>query len=136
MIYRDEYPYLTSLPVRPPLLKRERHKRDSLNGEAYIIVEQSAYYPGGMSAFYKSIQHSMRYPARARKSGIEGRVFVEFVIDKQGVPTNVKAIKGIGGGCDEEAVKAIINAGNWYPGEQRGKAVKQKIVLPITFKLG
>ena len=78
----------------------------------------------------------MKYPSQARRMGIEGRVFVEFIVDKDGTLTNVKAIKGIGAGCDEEAERVIKNHPKWNPGKQRGKAVKQKIVLPITFKLG
>jgi len=67
--------------------------------------------------------------------GIEGKVFVEFVIEKDGSITDVKAIKGIGAGCDEEAVRILQSAPNWKPGKQRGKPVRQKMVLPISFKL-
>ena len=84
----------------------------------------------------KFIQKNMKYPAQARRMGIEGRVFVEFVIGKDGSISEVKAVKGIGAGCDEEAVRIIQSAPNWTPGKQRGKSVKQRMVLPITFKLG
>ncbi len=104
--------------------------------EIFLIVEQSAVPDGGMSAFYKYVQKKMKYPSQARRMGIEGRVFVEFVVDKDGTLISVKAIKGIGAGCDEEAVRVIKSHPKWSPGKQRGKAVKQKIVLPITFQLG
>ena len=68
--------------------------------------------------------------------GIEGRVFVEFVIGKDGSLSDVRAVKGIGGGCDEEAVRIIQSAPAWNPGKQRGKPVKQRYTLPIVFKLG
>ncbi len=104
--------------------------------EIFTIVEQSAVPDGGMGAFYKYVQKKMKYPSQARRMGIEGRVFVEFVVAKDGTLTSVKAIKGIGAGCDEEAVRVIKSHPRWNPGKQRGKAVRQKIVLPITFQLG
>lgn len=104
--------------------------------EIFLIVEESATPDGGMGAFYKYVQKKMKYPSQARRMGIEGRVFVEFVVDKDGTLISVKAIKGIGAGCDEEAVRVIKSHPKWNPGKQRGKAVKQKIVLPITFQLG
>ena len=67
---------------------------------------------------------------------IEGKVFVQFVVDKDGNLTNVQAIKGIGAGCDEEAVRVIAKAKRWSPGKQRGRPVKVRMILPITFKLG
>jgi protein TonB len=104
--------------------------------EIFTIVEESAAPKGGMAAFYKYVGDKMKYPAQARRMGIEGRVFVEFVINKDGSITDVKAVKGIGAGCDEEAVRVVQSAPAWTPGKQRGKAVKQRMVLPITFKLG
>lgn len=104
--------------------------------EIFTIVEESAAPKGGMSAFYKYVGDKMKYPAQARRMGIEGRVFVEFVINKDGSITDVKAVKGIGAGCDEEAVRVVQSAPSWTPGKQRGKPVKQRMVLPITFKLG
>jgi len=68
--------------------------------------------------------------------GIEGKVFVQFIVDKAGNITNVTAVKGIGAGCDEEAVRVIKGSPKWKPGKQRGKAVKVRMILPITFKLG
>ena len=89
-----------------------------------------------MSAFYKYVATTLRYPAQARRMGIEGKVFVQFVVDKDGSLTDVQAIKGIGAGCDEEAVRVISKAKKWKPGKQRGRAVKVRMILPITFKLG
>ncbi|MCZ6694499.1 MAG: energy transducer TonB, partial [Bacteroidetes bacterium] len=65
----------------------------------------------------------------------EGNVFIEFVVEKDGAITAVKSLKGIGAGCDEEAVKVINKAPKWKPGKQRGKAVRVRIVLPIHFRL-
>ncbi len=104
--------------------------------EIFTIVEEPASPKGGMPAFYKYIGDKMKYPAQARRMGIEGKVFVEFVIGKDGSISEVRAVKGIGAGCDEEAVRVVQAAPSWTPGKQRGKAVKQRMVLPITFKLG
>jgi len=104
--------------------------------EIFSIVEDPAGPDGGMKAFYEFVQKKMKYPSQARRMGIEGRVFVEFVVDKDGTLIDVKAIKGIGAGCDEEAVRVIKMHPKWSPGKQRGKPVKQKIVLPINFQLG
>jgi protein TonB len=68
--------------------------------------------------------------------GVEGRVFVEFVVNRDGSIVDVRSIKGIGAGCDEEAVRIVQSAPAWKPGKQRGKPVRQKMVIPIIFKLG
>ncbi|MDX1627945.1 MAG: TonB family protein [Fulvivirga sp.] len=104
--------------------------------EIFTIVEDPATFPGGRQAFYKYVADKLKYPAQARRMGIEGKVFVQFVVNENGELTEVKAIKGIGAGCDEEAVRVIQNSPKWNPPKQRGKPVKQRIILPIVFKLG
>jgi len=102
----------------------------------FTIVEESASPKGGMAGFYKYVKDNIKYPPQARRMGIEGRVFVEFVIGKDGALTDVRSIKGIGAGCDEEAVRIVQSAPAWNPGKQRGKPVRQRYTLPIIFKLG
>ncbi|WP_456460428.1 energy transducer TonB [Reichenbachiella sp.] len=104
--------------------------------ETLIFVESMPKPIGGMSAFYKHVGKQMKYPNQARRMGVEGKVYVQFVIDKSGKLTEVHAIKGIGAGCDEEAVRVIKNSPDWSPGKQRGRPVKVRMILPITFKLG
>lgn len=104
--------------------------------EIFTIVEDQPQPPGGMGAFYKYVGTTLRYPAQARRMGIEGKVFVQFVVGKDGSLTDVQAIKGIGAGCDEEAVRVISRAKKWSPGKQRGRPVRVRMILPITFKLG
>jgi protein TonB len=104
--------------------------------EIFLVVEEAATPRGGMEAFYKFVREKMKYPAQARRMGIEGKVFVEFVVNRDGSIVDVKAIKGIGAGCDEEAVRVVQSMPAWSPGKQRGKPVRQRMVLPITFKLG
>jgi len=103
---------------------------------AVDYAEEAAAPADGMSAFYKYVGEKIKYPAQARRMGIEGRVFVSFVIGKDGSISEVKAVKGIGAGCDEEAVRIIQSAPSWKPGRHGGRSVKQRMVLPIIFKLG
>jgi protein TonB len=78
----------------------------------------------------------MRYPAEARRKGVEGRVFIEFVINEDGSISNTKPLKGIGAGCDEEALRVVANSPAWIPAKQDGKTVRQRMVVPIVFSLG
>ncbi len=114
-----------------PVVEEEKEDPNTI----FTVVEETAAPVGGMGAFYAYVGKKIKYPAQAKRMGIEGKVFVEFVIEKDGSITDVKAIKGIGAGCDEEAVRILQSAPNWKPGKQRGKPVRQKMVLPISFKL-
>ena len=114
----------------------EEPVEEEVADEVFTIVEQQPVYPGGMRAFYQFVQKKLKYPSQARRMGIEGRVFVQFVVDKKGNITEVVAVKGIGAGCDVEAVRVIKSSPKWKAGKQRGKAVKVRMILPITFKLG
>ncbi|MFT4833531.1 MAG: protein TonB [Marinoscillum sp.] len=103
--------------------------------EVFTIVEDQPEFPGGIYAFYKYVGDNMDYPSQARRMGIEGRVYVQFVVDKDGTVIEVKAVKGIGAGCDEEAERVLRQSPKFKPGKQRGRAVKVRMVLPIIFKL-
>lgn len=101
----------------------------------FLVVEQPASPKGGMSAFYAFVSQNIRYPAQARRLGVEGKVFVEFVVEKDGSLSSFTVIKGIGAGCDEEAIRILQLSPQWTPGKQRGQPVKQRMVLPIHFKM-
>ena len=88
-----------------------------------------------MKAFYDFVSSKFSYPRQARELRIEGKVFVQFVIEKDGTITDIVVVKGIGGGCNEEAIRVVEMAPAWIPGKQRGKPVRVRMVLPITFKL-
>ena len=103
--------------------------------EIFTIVEEQPSPVGGMKAFYDYVFDNLNYPPRAARMGIEGRVFVEFIVERDGSLTDVKVAKGIGGGCDEEAVRVISEAPKWNPGKQRGRAVRVRMIMPIVFKL-
>ncbi|GAB4400109.1 MAG: energy transducer TonB [Microscillaceae bacterium] len=103
--------------------------------EVFLIVEEQPQPDGGMEDFYKYIAKKIEYPKQARRMGVEGRVFVQFVVDKDGSLTEIKVLKGIGSGCDEEAVRVLQSAPKWKPGKQRGRNVKVRMSIPIYFKL-
>ncbi len=103
--------------------------------KVFNIVEQQAEFKGGMQKFYEYVGKKMKYPSQARRMGIEGKVFVQFVVERDGSITDVQAIRGIGAGCDEEAMKVIRESPKWNPGKQRGRAVRVRRVIPITFRL-
>jgi protein TonB len=103
--------------------------------QVFLIVEDQPEPTGGMGGFYEYLGKNIRYPEQARRMGVEGRVFVEFVVDKTGNLTEVRVVKGIGAGCDEEAVRVVKNSPNWKPGKQRGRPVKVKMTVPVFFKL-
>jgi len=102
----------------------------------YTELETQAMPPNGLQAIYKLIGNKMKYPRAARRHGIQGKVFVQFVVDKEGNIIDTKVIKGIDPECDNEALNAIKSLPKWNPGYQRGRPVKQRYTLPIQFKLG
>ena len=102
--------------------------------EIFTIVEESASFPGGIQAFYEYLGKELKYPRQAQRMGIEGRVFVQFVVERDGSLTDIQVVKGIGAGCDEEAVRVLKNSPKWKPGKQRGKPVRQKMIQNILFK--
>lgn len=99
------------------------------------IVETMPSFQGGIGEFYKFVGKNLKYPAQARRMGIEGRVFVHFVIDEDGSLSDIKVVRGIGAGCDEEVIRIVNKSPKWNPGKQRGRPVKVRMMLPITFKL-
>ena len=105
------------------------------NDSIYNTVEEMPEFPGGMEAMMKYISENVKYPEEAKDKNISGRVFVSFVIEKDGSVNEVKIMRGIGGGCDEEAVRVISAMPKWKPGKQKGKPVRVSYMLPLNFKL-
>jgi protein TonB len=113
----------------PPPVEEERD-------EVFMVVEESPAPKGGMQEFYKYVSENLVYPKQARKLGVEGKVILQVVIDKDGTLTDVQVLKGIGSGCDEEAIRVMKSAPKWNPGKQRGRPVRVKMTVPLLFKLG
>ncbi len=103
--------------------------------QIFVVVESMPQFPGGDGALFKYLSENIRYPKAARENGIQGKVFVSFVVEKDGKVTNIIILRGIGGGCDEEAIKVVQNMPVWIPGKQRGIPVRVQFNLPINFTL-
>ncbi len=109
---------------------------DSYNSEPiYDVVQQGPVPSGGMTAFYKWVNQTMIYPENARKEGHEGRVFIQFIIDKEGNLQEATVLKGNYQELNEEALRVIRMSKHWSVGLHEGKPVNVKLILPITFKL-
>ena len=108
-----------------------KHDNDSV----YNIVEEMPQFPGGEKALMDFVANNVKYPEEAKDNNISGRVFVGFVIEKDGSVNEVKILRGIGGGCDEEAVRVIKAMPKWKPGKQKGKPVRVHYTMPFMFKL-
>jgi TonB family protein len=104
--------------------------------DVYTIVEEIASPANEFKVFYEELSMQIKYPEQARKMGVEGKVFIEFVVNADGSLSDFVVLKGIGAGCDAEAIRVISQSKNWNPGKQRGQAVKQRMVLPVIFALG
>ncbi|RFZ81764.1 TonB family protein [Mucilaginibacter terrenus] len=105
------------------------------NGQIYLQVEQQPGFPGGDAAFGAYLARVVKYPKKARELNIQGRVILSFIVEKDGSLTDVKVVRGVGYGTDEEAVKALKNSPKWTPGTQNGKKVRVQYAVPISFSL-
>ena len=113
----------------------EIEEEEVVEQEIFQIVEEMPAFPGGEAKLMEYVGKNVKYPQIARESGIKGRVFVSFVVEPDGSVSNVKVLRGIGGGCDEEAMRVVKAMPKWKPGKQRGKAVRVSYMLPVNFQL-
>jgi TonB family protein len=99
-------------------------------------VDEMAKPIGGLNSLYKNISHTLLYPKEAREKGIEGKVFIEFVVQTSGEMSDFKVAKGIDDSVDTEALRAFIQINTkWFPAIHKGEIVKMKMTIPIVFKL-
>ncbi|HZW39593.1 MAG: energy transducer TonB [Syntrophothermus sp.] len=103
--------------------------------QVFEYVEEMPTYPGGQEALMQYFAANIVYPEIAKKAGVEGKVFVQFVVSKDGSISNATVLKGIGGGCDEEAIRVVRKMPKWIPGKQNGAPVNVNVKIPIFFKL-
>jgi periplasmic protein TonB len=104
------------------------------DSEIFVFVQNNPEPINGFKSFYEQLGKNLKYPTQAKRIGTEGKVFVEFIVNKNGEPSDLKVIRGIGSGCDEEAMR-VLALTKWEPGKQRGKPVRVKMVMPISFIL-
>ncbi len=116
-------------------LPPEEPAADPDAGKVFLVVEEMPQFPGGETGMYKYLQENMKYPPVARENGIQGRVYVTFVVNETGKITDAKVVRGIGGGCDEEALRVVRNMPDWKVGKQNGRPVKVQYTLPVVFNL-
>jgi len=108
---------------------------DSMTNKIFTSVEIVPEFAGGIEGFMNFIAQHVRYPVSAREGNIQGRVIISFVVEKNGSLSNVEVQRGIGGGCDEEAVRVIKLSPAWRPGLQNGRPVRVEYSVPISFTL-
>jgi protein TonB len=101
----------------------------------YRVVEDMPLFPGGDDAMFSYLAHNIQYPMAAKETGIQGTVHLTFVIETDGSISNVGLLRGIGGGCDEEAMRVVRNMPRWTPGNQQGRPVRVQFTLPVKFVL-
>jgi protein TonB len=104
-------------------------------GKIFTVVEEMPGFPGGEGKLFEYLQKNIKYPPVARENGITGRVYVTFVVDKDGKIKDAKVLRGIGGGCDEEALRVIRSMPDWKAGRQNGRPVQVQYNLPVNFTL-
>ncbi|MDP2414000.1 energy transducer TonB [Daejeonella sp.] len=123
-------------PLPEPLENPNSEAR--YEGKLYDLasVELAPEFQGGQAALGKYLGSRLRYPAGARQNKIQGKVYIGFIVEKNGSLADFKVVRGIGGGCDEEAIRVLRSSPAWRPGMANGKPVRTSYVLPITFMLG
>ena len=109
--------------------------KPKVDEKIYKVVETMPAYRGGEEALIKFIMENVKYPEQAKKNNIQGPVYISFIVEMDGSVSNVKVLRGIGGGCDEEGVRVVTLMPKWIPGKDKGQAVRVSYVLPIQFKL-
>ena len=124
----------TEIPEYIPV-ERPADEENIQEKEIFYIVEEQPEFPGGDVARITYFANNIRYPAAARERGIQGIVYVGFVVEPDGSVSQVEVLRGIGGGCDEEALRVVKNMPLWKPGKQRNIPVRVRFTLPVRFTL-
>ena len=101
----------------------------------FDVVEQMPVYPGGMQDLMRYLATNIKYPKEAQEDGKQGRVIVQFIVDKNGAVTNVNVVRGVDPALDAEAIRIVSAMPKWEPGMQKGQPVNVKFTLPVNFKL-
>lgn len=119
--------------VYTPPVQVEEEEEDT--NEIFVTVEDMPEFPGGQGELMKYIGKSIKYPVVAQENGIQGRVVVQFVVNKEGKVTDAAVVKGVDPSLDKEALRVVNAMPKWKPGSQRGKPVNVKYTVPVQFRL-
>ena len=103
--------------------------------ETFLFVEQMPEFNNGYPGLLQYLQKNLKYPVVARQNGISGKVIIQFIVTAEGKIKDAKVIRGIGGGCDQEAMRVVMSMPDWKPGRHNGHAVPVRFTLPISFEL-
>ena len=103
--------------------------------EIFMVVEDAPEFPGGTQALLDYLRKNIKYPPICRENGIQGRVLVSFVVNKDGAIVEPQVVKSVNKQLDQEALRVISTMPNWKPGKQRGKPVRVKYTVPVNFRL-
>ena len=121
-----------NIEITPVKIEEEEEEEDV---QIFTVVENDPEFPGGMEALYKYLAQNIKYPQLARDNNITGKVYVTFVVERDGSIANPRVLRDIGGGCGAEAIRVVKSMPKWTPGKQRGKAVRVQFNLPVNFQL-
>ena len=113
----------------------ESAPEEEISDEVFSVVEVMPSFPGGTEEFYAFVSKNLKYPRKALKANVEGKVVVRFVVAEDGDVSQVEVLKGIGYDCDEEAIRVLQSSPDWIPGRQRGRNVKVRVIVPLTFEI-
>lgn len=120
--------------IQAPVEIEEKEEEDD-EKTIFIIVETMPEFPGGQQALFKFLNENVKYPVIAQENNIQGRVIVQFVVERDGSVTDVQVVRSVDPSLDKEAKRVISSMPKWNPGKQRGKAVRVKYTVPVNFKL-
>ena len=115
--------------------KTHKNSAQANENQVFMIVEKMPEFPGGDEALKKHIINSLQYPKTASKNGLQGKVYVTFIVEKDGSVGDTKIVRGVHPALDQEAVRLVKSLPKWTPGKQKGKAVRVQYTLPIIFSL-
>lgn len=122
------------LKAKEVIAEPEPPKHEEEN-KVFDIVEQQPLFPGGPAALMKYLSENTKYPVVAQENGVQGRVTVQFVVEKDGSISDVHVLRGVDPSLDKEAVRVVKSMPRWTPGKQNGSAVRVKYQVPVTFRL-
>jgi periplasmic protein TonB len=133
---RVEADQTTEIPLYVPAERfGQEEEQEIKEEEIFLVVEQQPEFPGGYAALNRFLHEQIKYPNPARELNIQGTVYVSFVVEPDGSISNITLLRGIGAGCDEEAMRVVSEMPRWSPGKQRNKPVRVRFNLPVRFVL-
>lgn len=133
--YDEQGKQTTGKPHHQKITMKLNNGKVLRNDSIYFLASEMPSFPGGDEALMNYLKEHIKYPAAARANRTQGKVVVSLIIDRSGAATNIKVQRGIGNGCDEEAVRILKAMPKWNPGKVKGKEVRVQMNMPVKFQL-